>query len=200
MLSYTVNRLDDCWQTHILRCATCVSNRSKFITKYTTEHVQTDSGNKHVYSTARKLIDSPMNMTSEEQNTPNSSLISCLLIGSETHLIVNSHVTMLSTVVSNANVSVRLQLVLLPLVQSLPQHVTSASSQSVFKTHVVTQRHSPPPPLLLLLLLLLLPPLPLLHMIASTCSTSTHFMSSNSPSGGMKLMLCSVSNLLSFTH
>ena len=28
----------------------------------------------------------------------------------------------------------------------------------------------------------------------------THFMSSNSPSGGMKLMLLSVSNLLSFTH
>lgn len=27
-----------------------------------------------------------------------------------------------------------------------------------------------------------------------------HLMSSNSPSGGMKLMLCSVSNLLSFTH
>lgn len=29
---------------------------------------------------------------------------------------------------------------------------------------------------------------------------NTYFMSSNSPSGGMKLMLCSVSNLLSLTH
>ena len=29
---------------------------------------------------------------------------------------------------------------------------------------------------------------------------TTYLISSNSPSGGMKLMLCSVSNLLSFTH
>jgi len=34
----------------------------------------------------------------------------------------------------------------------------------------------------------------------TTTLSSTYFMSSNSPSGGMKLMLCSVSNLLSLTH
>ena len=32
------------------------------------------------------------------------------------------------------------------------------------------------------------------------CVRATDLMSSNSPSGGMKLMECSVSNLLSFTH